>query len=123
VTIHYAIEVRDRYLYLAGEGTEDGLEENIEIHKMIVNTCKEHNCPRVLIDDRNVVYTASLLSLYQLAKHYSQVDIPRFIQRAAVVTNSSYKANNQFFENTVRNRNINLRVFYDLEEAEQWLTT
>src|SRR5262245_24044719 len=103
MTIHYSIEVRDRYLYLVGEGTEDGLEEDIEIHRMIVNACKEHNCPRVLIDDRNVIYTASTLSIYMLAKHYDQVDIPRFIQRAALVANLEYWADNQFFENTMRN--------------------
>ena len=123
MTIHYSIEVRDQYLYLVGEGTEDGLEEDIEIHQMIVNTCKEHNCPHVLIDDRNVIYTASTLSIYMLAKHYDQVDIPRFIQRAALVANQEYRADNQFFENTMRNRSINLRVFYDVQEAEKWLTS
>ena len=123
MTIHYSIEERDRYLYLVGEGTEDGLEEDIEIHQMIVNACKEHNCPRVLIDDRNVIYTASVLSIYQLAEHYAKVDIPRYIQRAAVLVNRKPGTDNQFFEDVMRNRGINLRIFYDMEEAETWLIT
>ncbi len=123
MTIRYIMEAREQYLYLAGEGREAGLEESIEIHHLIVNACKEHNRPRVLIDDRNVIYTASVLSIYLLTKHYVQIDFPRFIQRAAVVTRPDYKVDNQFFENTMRNRNVNLRVFYDLEEADQWLTT
>jgi len=123
MTIQYLIEERDRYLYFAGDGTEDGLEEDIEIHQMIIDACKEHNRRRVLIDDRNVIYTASTLSIYMLAKHYAQADIPRFIQQAAVVANPKYRADNQFFEDTMRNRSINLRVFYDMQEAEEWLTT
>jgi hypothetical protein len=122
MSIRYSIEVRDLYLYLAGEGTEAGLEENVEIHRIIVDACKEHHRQRVLIDDRNVIYTASVISLYVLAKQYAEVDVHRFIKRAALLANEAYRTENQFFENTMRNRNINLRVFYDLEEAEKWLT-
>lgn len=55
MSIRYSIEVRDLYLYLAGEGTEAGLEENVEIHRIILDACKEHHRQRVLIDDRNVI--------------------------------------------------------------------
>jgi len=123
MAIRYSIEVRDQYIYLTGEGIETGLEENVEIHRLILDACKEHQRQRVLIDDRNVTYTASVLSLYMLAKEYPEVDPKRFIQRAALLANESYRNNNQFFEDTMRNRNVNLRVFYDLEEAEKWLTT
>lgn len=123
MSIRYSIEVRDHYLYLTGEGIEAGLEENVEIHRIILDACKEHQRQRVLIDDRNVTYTASVLSLYVLAKEYAEVDPKRFIQRAALLANESYRNDNQFFEDTMRNRNVNLRVFYDLEEAEKWLTT
>lgn len=121
MAIHYEIEDRQGYIYLKGEGMEGGVEEDLEIHQFIVDVCKARNCPHVLIDDSNVTYTASLLSIYQLAKHYSQID--RFITQAAVVSNPQYRLENQFFEDTMRNRNINLRVFYDLKEAETWLTT
>lgn len=123
MTIHYSIEERDRYLYLLGEGIEDGLEKNIEIHEMIVNTCKERNCRRVLIDDRNVIYTASVVSIYMLAKHYAEFDVPHFIERAAVVANPEFREDNQFFENAARNRGTNIRVFNEFNEAENWLIT
>jgi hypothetical protein len=122
MTIGYTIEKRKDYIYLEGEGIEDSLEENKQIHQMIVNVCKNHQCERVLIDDRKVTYTASIISLYQLAEYYAKVDMPRQIKRAAILASPKYKETNDFFEDTSRNRGINLRLFYDLEKAEQWLT-
>ena len=122
MTINYKSENRNDYIYLVGEGIEDGLDENKQIHQMITKLCKDHNCDRVLIDDQKVTYTASVLSIYQLAKYYTTSNIPRYIKRAAVVANPKYKETNIFFENTTRNRGINLRIFYDIEEAETWLT-
>lgn len=123
MTIRYIVEERDQYLLFTGEGTEGDLDGNIIIHKMIVDACKKRNCQRVLIDDRNVVYTATASSIYSLAKHYSEMDVPRFILRAAVLADQAYRSDNKFFENVMQNRGINLRIFYELEAAEKWLTT
>ena len=123
MTIRYKCEIRQDYIYLIGEGVEDGLEENKQIHEMIVRVCKDQNCDRVLIDDRNVTYTASIISLYLLAEHYTKVDIPRQIRHAAIVADPKYSETNTFFENTTRNRGIDLRLFYNIEQAEKWLTT
>ena len=121
MAIVYRSEKRKDYLYLLGEGTEEGLEEDKQIHQMIVDLCKEHNCHRVLIDDQKVIYTASIISIYQLAEHYAKVGSPRYIKRAAVVASRAYQETNAFFEDTTRNRGINLRLFYRVEDAEEWL--
>jgi hypothetical protein len=123
MAIQYESEKRQDYIYFIGEGIEGELEENQQIHEMIVNICKDHNCDRVLIDDRKVTYTASVCSIYQLVEYYAKVDLPRQIYRAAVVADLKYKETNDFFENASRNRGINLRLFYDLEKAEEWLIT
>jgi hypothetical protein len=123
MTINYKSEKRKDYVYLVGEGIEDGLDENKQIHQMIISLCKDHKCDRVLIDDQKVTYTASVLSIYQLAQYYTTADMPHYIKRAAIVANLKYKETNDFFENTTRNRGINLRVFYDVAEAEAWLIT
>ena len=121
MAIVYSSEKKNEYLYLVGEGTEDGLKENQQIHRMILDLCREHNRRRVLIDDRNVVYTASTISIFDLAKYYVEVGVPHCIKRAAVVVNPAYDETNDFFETVVRNRGVNLRIFYDYEEAEAWL--
>ena len=121
MTISYKSENRQDYIYFLGEGIEDGLEENKQIHQMIINTCKSHKCNHVLIDDREVTYTASIFSIYQLAKFYTTADIPRYIKRAAVVVNPKHNETNEFFENTTRNRGVDLRIFHRIEEAEAWL--
>jgi len=121
MTIQYKIDVRSEYLYFAGEGIEGDLEENKQIHEMIVKLCKDQKCGRVLIDDRNVIYTASISSLYELTKYYATVDLPGQIKHAAVVVNPRYKDTNTFFENAARNRGIDLRIFHRIEDAEAWL--
>ena len=123
MTINYKSENRTDYIYLVGEGIEDGLEENKQIHEMITSICKDYNSDRVLIDDQKVTYTASVLSIYQLAKYYVTPNLPYHIKRAAIVASPKYRETNKFFEHTTRNRGINLRIFYNIEEAEAWLTT
>jgi hypothetical protein len=123
MTINYSVEVRERYIRFIGEGVEEGLNENIRIHEMIVQTRKEHSRRRVLVDDRNVTYTASILSIYKLAQRYTQAELPRYIERAAALVNPTNPRNNRFYENAARNRGVNVRLFHDMEGAEQWLTT
>jgi hypothetical protein len=121
MAIHYSLEQRGEVLYFTGEGAEEGLEENRRILKMVVQACEEHNCRLVLLDDRRVQYTISIISLYELARSYKEVNIFRQISKVALVSDLQYKEDNDFFETTSQNRGLNLRVFYDIEQAEAWL--
>ena len=121
MAISYKSENRPGYIYFLGEGIEAGLEENQQIHQMIIDICKSHKCDHVMIDDREVTYTASIFSIYELAKFYATVGAPRYLKRAAVIANPKYNETNEFFENTTRNRGIDLRLFHNIEEAEAWL--
>ncbi|MBE7436190.1 MAG: hypothetical protein HS100_19900 [Anaerolineales bacterium] len=108
-------------MYFAGNGIEEGLGENMKIHAMILETCKRLSHSRVLIDDRQVEYTSSILSLYDLAGHYKTTGAFSELDKVAVVANVQYHKDNVFYENVTRNRGINLRVFYDFDEAVAWL--
>lgn len=121
MSIQYAVEGKGAYLYFAGNGIEEGLEENMKIHAMILETCKRLSHSRVLIDDRQVEYTSSILSLYDLAGHYKTTGAFSELDKVAVVANVQYHKDNVFYENVTRNRGINLRVFYDFDEAVAWL--
>lgn len=122
MTIRYSVEQRGDLLCFVGEGVEEGLEQNKQIHQMIVQACNKHDCTKVLIDDRQVKYTASFTSLYELAKSYSQIHLPRKVEKVAVVASPEYKETNDFFEDTTRNRGVNLRVFSLVEDAQAWLS-
>jgi hypothetical protein len=121
MAIYYSVEGRGDTLYFIGEGTEQDLDQNKQVHHMIVQTCEERDCTKVLIDDTRVKYTASIVSLYELAKYYNQIHIPNKIRKVALVANPDYKESNDFYETTTRNRGVNLRVFHQREEAEAWL--
>jgi len=121
MAVQYEIQVRENYLYFLGNGIEEGLAGILDNLRMIVHACGERNLSHVLIDDRLVIYTASISSLYEFAKQFEQIDFSKSIQKAAVVSVNKYRSDNKFFENSMRNRNINLRVFYDIDKAEKWL--
>lgn len=119
--ITYSFEQKGEVLYATGHGIEDDLEQNKEVTKTLIRACKEHGCNKLLVDDRDVKYTASILTLYELANFYTTEGIPLKLRRVAIVADSQYEENNEFFETTSRNRGVNLRVFYRIEDAEAWL--
>lgn len=121
MTITYWIEQKGEIVYAIGHGTEDNLEQNKEITQTLIRACEEHRCSLLLVDDRDVKYTASILSLYELGEFYKTTGASRKVKKVAVLADSSYKESNDFFETTSRNRGVNLRVFYQMENAEAWL--
>jgi stage II sporulation SpoAA-like protein len=121
MAIRYSLEVLGEVLYFLGEGNEEDLEQDKQVHEWIVRACEEHDCTRILIDDRKVKYTASIIALYELARYYDQIRVPDKIQRVAVLASPDYKESNEFFETTARNRGVDLRVFQQREQAEAWL--
>jgi hypothetical protein len=73
------------------------------------------------VDDTNVIYTSSTLALYELAKFYNDSQFQRELRKIALLAHPRFKEDNEFYETAVRNRGLNLRVFYDIERAAAWL--
>ncbi len=122
MAIKYTFEKRGDILYAFGAGLEESLEQNKDITRQLSKASQKFECTKLLVDDRNVIYTSSILSLYELAKFYSTEDSLNKIYKVAVLANPKYKENNDFYETTARNRYLNLHVFYSCEQAEEWLS-
>lgn len=122
MAIKYTYEKRGKVLYAFGTGIEESLEQNKDITRQLNEASRQFECTKLLVDDRNVIYTSSILSLYELAKFYSTKDSLYNIQKIAVLADPKYKEDNDFYETTARNRGFNLHVFYSLEKAEAWLS-
>lgn len=121
MSIQYTFEKRGDTLFAIGHGVETSVEENKQITLELIRTCRQHGCDRLLVDDTDVAYTSSTLSLYEMAKFYNDSHFQREVRKVALVPNPTYKEDNTFYETVVRNRGLNLRVFYDLESAAAWL--
>jgi len=121
MSIQYTLEKRGDVLYAIGHGMETGIEEDKEISLQLIRACNQHACELLLVDDTDVTYTISPLALYELARFYNDSHFQRDVRKIALIPNAKYKEDNSFYETVVRNRGLNLRVFYDVEKAAAWL--
>jgi hypothetical protein len=121
MSIQYTFEKRGAVLYARGWGIEGGIDEDKQISLELVRACRQHGCELLLIDDSDVTYTSTTLSLYELAKFYNDSRFQRQLRAIALIANFKYKEDNDFYETAVRNRGVNLRIFYDFERAGTWL--
>lgn len=123
MSVQYTFEKRGGILFAVGRGVEVGIEEDKQITLDMIQACKESGTDLLLVDDRQVTYTISTISVYELAKFYYDSHFQREVRKVALVPNPVFKEDNAFYETVVRNRGLNLRVFYDLESAAAWLST
>jgi hypothetical protein len=121
MSVQYTFEQRDGILFAVGRGIEGSIEEDKQTTLDLIRACKESGCDLLLVDDREVTYTISTISLYELAKFYYDSHFQREVRKVALVPNPVFKEDNAFYETAVRNRGLNLRVFYDFESAAAWL--
>ena len=121
MSIHYDFEPRDGVMYAVGHGLENSIEEDKQLSLELIRACKKHGCVLLLVDDTDVTYTSSTLALYELAKFYNDSHFQRDLRKIALLPHPRFKEDNEFYETAVRNRGLNLRVFYDIERAAAWL--
>jgi hypothetical protein len=85
---------------------------------------KERDCFRVLTDMRETTVKLSMVEVYNLPKLTADIVSTTGLQiyqyRRAVVISAEQELL-PFFENVSRNRHQNVKLFYTIESAEQWL--
>lgn len=101
-------------------GYDDGLNEVIAYNNKILEEAIRHNCTSVLCDERNLDYRLSLFETYTLGQYLAE-NI-RFIRKIAIVSDSRHQDILSFWENVTNNRGVLARVFYNNEEAMNWLS-
>jgi hypothetical protein len=84
---------------------------------------QQHSCFRVLADLRQATSAVSTLDLFQRARetaqHVSTSSIPPSYKRALLVGDNIEDP--RFFETVSQNREQQVRVFHDMEQAQRWL--
>ena len=90
-----------------------------------VHLAKEKDCFRVLTDLQEAKLRLSMLELYNLPKVLSEIAATTGLQvyqfKRVVITRDDDEELLPFYENVARNRIQNLRLFHDVESAQQWL--
>jgi hypothetical protein len=117
--IKYTYSVSGDVLHVKTMGTDKDLDEVQKYGAELIGICKEHHITKVLADERDLEYTIGVIDTLQLAQYYSR-KLP-ILARVAVVANSKYWDDAQFWETASKNRGLNVRVFTSYKEAKQWI--
>jgi hypothetical protein len=120
LAINTQFHVIGNVLVTTASGFDEGLNEVIDYNYKILEEAIRHNCTGVLCDERNLKYRLSLFETYQLGQYMTE-NI-RFIKHIAIISNNSHEEILSFWENVTNNRGVHARVFYNTEEAINWLS-
>ena len=117
------IEHRGAYLYAAVSG--DNTPKDVQEYVSEVRTaCEAHGCSRVLIEENLRGPSLRTMDIFDIVLRGTQRSAPAVTTIAYLDVNPEHRmADLKFAENVASNRGLNIRVFADKAEAEQWLSS
>lgn len=95
------------------------IERIQELAPQVAKMLEKTNCRLLLNDMSNASIDISFQNLYNSPKIMDASGVMRTIKRALVVPSSFEES--AFLENATQNTGHNLKVFKNIEEAEEWL--
>lgn len=120
MAIEYTIERSGDVVIVEARGFDEGLEEVLDYNRAIKERAEALGCKKILSIESELEYRLSIVETYELAEQLS--DMARGFKKIAIVTGEDNQDAAQFWEDVATNRGIVVRVFYRLEEAEEWLS-
>jgi len=115
-----SIVPREGFLEVIFSGAYDGPPYRYpEYFKRIFEACEHHRCQRVLLDSTLVDYHTDILTEHNVAEALSRVVPPGV--RLAFIGPRTVAPHTSHFETVAVNRGVRARVFWDRQEALDWL--
>ncbi len=82
----------------------------------------EKHCLLVLTDLREMTVTPSILNVYDSINMFEKMGIDSRTSEALILPENKFiEKNVKFYENACLNRGYNVRIFYNREDALNWL--
>jgi hypothetical protein len=97
----------------------NGLESYKECISRMVAQCLQDNIHKVLADLTRVSVRIPVFDLYELGRHFTMIPGCQTIKYAFVVRAEIMYEDN-FFENLMVNRGLEIKRFTDFDEALRW---
>ena len=86
------------------------------------NACLQHNCSNVLIEENLVGPSLRIAEIFEIVEERTKNSRPTVQRIAYTDVNPDHDFTSmQFAETVAANRSLNLRVFRNVREAEEWL--
>ena len=87
-----------------------------------VNFNKDKNCLLVLTDLTEMKVTPSILNVYNSINTFEKMGIDNSTCEALILEQNKFvESSIKFYENACQNRGYNVRIFYNRDDAIQWL--
>src|SRR5262249_52303389 len=116
----FQLQIEEMPAYLAARFTGFGKAEEIwSQFELIAGYCKSANKNKLLLDFTEARRELSLADRYFLGEK-TQI-FARYKQKVAVLSKPEHLDPKRFGEMAARNRRVNVRVFTNIEDAEEWL--
>jgi len=119
MTITFTSEIEDGLLVVTACGTDDDLQQVIDYGQAVIDIAVRSGVPRILCDERSLVYTLGTIDTFELAKTIAD-RAPR-VARVAIVCRPQDYEDGKFWETVAVNRGLHARAFLDLGQARAWL--
>ena len=117
--MQYEIRIDGKLLLATASGEPADMAELKRYGADLIAVGVKNACTKALLDERELEHTLNEGDIYFLAEQYS-TSLPS-LAKAAIVFDSEYTQNVEFWETCAVNRGLSIRVFKSIETALAWL--
>ncbi|BDQ33880.1 hypothetical protein JCM14722_14220 [Pseudodesulfovibrio portus] len=111
----------DNYLFVESSGEMSSFEDGIEYIQAQVTTASREGIRRLLLDERNLTVTIDYSDILALAEYWEKNNLQTMGLRVASMPPVDAPQAQLAYETPAVNRSIMFKVFFDRQEAEDWL--
>ncbi len=116
------ITFENNYLHCHFEGHFENLAKMLEQGQLILKAYKETKCSKIILDFCIITGEIGVITEHTLGEFISKI-IPKNVRIALIGPSHMRSTPSGHLETVVANRSGGLKVFWDLEEAVEWLKT
>lgn len=121
MAIQYSFNKTGDMLEVETSGFDESLKEVKAYGYAVIVEAIQSNCKQVLCNELNLEYRLGTIDLFQSGKFIAE-NAPG-VGKVAIVTTEKQLPEIKFWENVVNNRGLRLKVFSEVQEAKNWLTS
>ena len=118
--INYNKELKILYVKITGVFN---INEQPQMRLDVAEASEKHSAIGILVDETETKIEVAFTDIYEMSDEKTPLKkISK--KKIAVVFNkdAKNKSDFEFYENVMRNNGFNVRIFYDIDVANDWLT-
>jgi hypothetical protein len=119
MAIQYSFRQEGDVLLATATGFDEAREDVIRYNNAVMEKAIESGNGKILCDERQLEYRLNVMDTFEAGQYVAA--IARYVNRIAIVTHERNRADAEFWETVARNRGLQVRVFFNMEDARAWM--